>query len=144
MAVHPLAYSYIPISPNPAFPNGRTAARPLLKLTLVNGAKQLSCYAIIDSGADHCVFPRSFMAPLGLDALTTPIELTAGVGSTSVPTHFSNIEIDMQGIIKFPLYAGFTVGLEAMGLGLLGQSRFFDRFNVHFRQAEGICLIEVP
>ena len=144
MAVHPLAYSYIPILANPAFPNGRTAARPILKLTLVNGEKQLSCYAIIDSGADHCVFPRSFMAPLGLDPLTAPIELTAGVGTASVPTHFCNVEIDMQGIIKFPIYAGFTVGLEPMGLGLLGQNGFFDHFNIHFRQAEKICYIEVP
>jgi hypothetical protein len=54
------------------------ALRPVLMLTLMNGPNRLSCYAIIDSGADHCVFPRSFMQPLGLDALTAPIEPSTG------------------------------------------------------------------
>jgi hypothetical protein len=84
------------------------------------------------------------MAPLGLDALTSPIELTAGVGSTGIPTHFSNVEVDVQGVLKFSVYAGFTVGLEPMGLGLLGQTGFFDRFDVHFKQSATTCLIEVP
>ena len=50
----------------------------------------------------------------------------------------------MQGVITFPVYAGFTIGLEQMGLGLLGQIGFFDRFNVGFRLMESICYIEIP
>ena len=84
------------------------------------------------------------MQPLGLDALLAPIEMTTGVGAASVPTHFANINIDMQGVITFPVYAGFTIGLEQMGLGLLGQIGFFDRFNVGFRLMESICYIEIP
>jgi hypothetical protein len=53
-------------------------------------------------------FPRSFMHPLGLDLLTAPLEMTIGVGSTNVPTHFANIDIDLQGVIRFPVYAGST------------------------------------
>ena len=110
---------------------------------MVNGPLTLTCYAIIDSGADHCVFPRSFMQPLGIDALGAPVEMTTGVGST-VPTNFANITIDMQGVVQFPVYAGFTTGLDAWGSGLLGQVGFFDRFNIHFRLAESRCYIEVP
>jgi hypothetical protein len=144
VSVHPLAYTEYIIAANPAFPQGRIAFRPVLKLTLVNGAQRVSCYAIVDSGADHCVFPRVFMQPLGLDALVAPIELSAGMGSANVPTHFVNISIDLQGIIEFPVYAGFTSGLDPLGYGLLGQTGFFDRFNIAFRLGQKTCYIEIP
>jgi hypothetical protein len=144
VAVHPLAYTNYSIPASRAFPGGRIAPRAVLKLKLISAGQQLSCYGIIDSGADHCVFPRSFMQPLGLDPLASPIELTAGLGSVNVPTHFANITLDIQGIIRIPIYAGFTVGLEPWGVGLLGQTGFFDRFNVHFKLAEKNCYIEIP
>ena len=128
-----------------AFPSGRVAPSPVLSLTLVNGERKFTCYAIIDSGADHCVFPRAFMQPLGLDPLTTPTELSSGVGApAAVPTHFANLTIDVQGRFQFGAYVGFTTGLDALGIGLLGQTGFFDRFNVSFRLRDGHCHIEVP
>lgn len=83
------------------------------------------------------------MRPLGLDPLSGPIERTSGVGSSNLPTHFHNIEIDL-GIAKIHVYAGFTTGLEQIGYGLLGQAGFFDKFNVTFRHSQGIFEIEVP
>ena len=51
----------------------------------------------------------------------------------------------MQGVIKFPVYADFTTGLDPWGLGLLGQVGFFDRFNIGFRLGpDKACYIEVP
>lgn len=84
------------------------------------------------------------MQPLGLNPLTAPIELTAGVGSTNLPTHFASISLDLQGVIELPLYAGFTTGLDQWGYGLLGQVGFFDRFNIAFRLMEKTCYIEIP
>jgi hypothetical protein len=83
------------------------------------------------------------MQPLGLDPLAAPLEMTIGVGSTNVPTHFANVDIDLQGVIQFPVYAGFTTGLDPVGIGLLGQSGFFDHFIVHFKLAQGIYEIEI-
>ncbi len=110
----------------------------------MNAGRRLSCYAIIDSGADHCVFPLSFMKPLALDALIAPVALSAGFGSANVSTHFADISIDLPGVIEYPVYAGFTGALDRMGLGLLGQTGFFDRFNVSFKLSEKFCLIEIP
>ncbi len=143
MAIHRVPYTRVTVPPNPAFPAGRIASRPVLRLALTSENKRLSCYAIVDSGADHCVFPRSFLQPLGFNALTAPIEMTTGVGSTNVPTHFVNITIDLQGAAQFPVYAGFTTGLDPVGIGLLGQSGFFDRFHLHFKLSEGIYEIEI-
>ena len=115
-----------------------------MSLALQNGANRLSCYAIVDSGADHCVFPRSFMQPLGLDPLAAPVDMTSGVGSTNVPTHFANVMIDLQGLIQFPVYAGFTTGMEQLGMGLLGQTGFFERLKITFDYSKKFYTIETP
>jgi hypothetical protein len=52
------------------------------------------------------------------------------VGSSDVPTHFANVTIDLQGLVQFPVYAGFTSGLDQTGVGLLGQTGFFERFKI--------------
>jgi hypothetical protein len=97
----------------------------------------------VDCGADNCAFPLSFTKALGLDPLAAPHEGTSGVGSYNVPTYFWNLEIDLQGLTRFPVFAGFTPGLDQLGLGLLGQSGFFDRFNISFNLRQGIFEIEI-
>lgn len=141
MAVYDVPYTIYQLPATAAFPNGRQAKRPVLRVKLINGVNELSCFALVDSGADNCAFPRSFMQPLNLDPLTAPGESTVGVSTSQVSTHFCNIEIDL-GPVRLPVYAGFTVGLDQMGIGLLGQDGFFDRFCVAFRHAEGIFQIE--
>lgn len=47
-------------------------------------------------------------------------------------------------MVRIPVYAGFTMGLEQIGYGLMGQAGFFDKFNVTFRHSEGIFQIEGP
>jgi hypothetical protein len=84
------------------------------------------------------------MEPLGLDPLNCPVELAMGVGSNKVATHFANISIEMKGLLKYPAYAGFTAGLNAWGMGLLGQSGFFDKFNLTFKLSEKAFYIEIP
>src|SRR5260221_14059390 len=75
-----VSYANFSCPPTPAFPNGHVARRPILQLTIVNGAKQISCYAILDSGADFCTFPLSFAIQLGLDPLQARSQPTAGLG----------------------------------------------------------------
>lgn len=48
------------LEPSSAFPEGRAIHRPMLPVTLrtiYDG--WLSCYAVVDSGADYCAFPQS-------------------------------------------------------------------------------------
>jgi len=84
------------------------------------------------------------MQPLELDPLISPIEMTSGVGSTNVPTHFSKVVIDLQGVIQIPIYAGFTTGMDQLGFGLLGQAGFFEALKVTFNFAEKMCSIKIP
>jgi hypothetical protein len=84
------------------------------------------------------------MQPLGLDPLTCPVEGTSGVGSTNIPTHFSKIVIDLQGVVQIPIYAGFTPGMDLLGIGLLGQAGFFEAFRITFDYASSLYYLEVP
>ncbi len=114
----------------------------MLGLTLGSGHNRVSCRAIVDSGADYCLFPRSFMPLLGLDASTTPIEKTSGVGSANVHTHFSKAIIDLPGVARVEVYAGFTIGMDHHGFGLLGQQGFFETFRITFDLARRMFYLE--
>ena len=137
-------YSRFNIGPSPAFPNGYTANRPILRVDLLSGPNRFNCFGIVDSGADFCTFPLSFALQLGLDPLTGKSSTSSGLGRVNVPTYYWNVQIDLQGITTFDVYAGFTEGLETWGVGLLGQSGFFDRFPMSFDLKNGLFHIDIP
>ena len=68
-------------------------------------------------------------------------QLTSGVGSAGNVTFYEEIEIAV-GMRVALARAGFTEGLEAIGLGLLGQAGFFDQFTVTFDHRAGVFHIE--
>lgn len=142
MPAYPVQYINFPILPSHAFPSGRTARRPIIRLDLISGANRLACYAMVDSGADLCTFPSSFLPSLGLNPQTGAWDFSSGLGSQNIPTCYWSIEIDLQGVIRYPCFVGFTDGLNDWGIGLLGQTGFFDRFKVRFDLQGGIFEIE--
>jgi hypothetical protein len=81
------------------------------------------------------------MQPLGLDPLAAPVDMTSGLGSTNVPTHFVDVTLDF-GPTQFSVYAGFTTGMDQIGIGLLGQSGFFDRHKITFDYKSKLFTIE--
>jgi hypothetical protein len=138
-------YIELQLPPSDPFPGGQTVRRPLLvvQLTAQNG-KRLQCIAWPDSGADHCVFPLSYAIALGLDPLIMKSQNTTGVGNTGNVTHYGEISIEVNHGIVFDVTAGFTDGLEALGLGLLGQTGFFSRYSVIFEHSTSQFHIDVP
>jgi len=102
----------------------------------------LHCYALIDSGADDCIFPASFGRQLGLDIATGRHYPFGGAGSNNLAAYFFDMQLGIPGIRKsYKVAIGFTEALE--GHGLLGQNGFFDRFSVRFNQARGMIIIHV-
>jgi hypothetical protein len=94
---HEVNYSHVACDATDAFPSGRTASRPILVVTLRHEVKQLSCYALVDSGADHSTFPLSFAHQLGLDRKDAKADASSGLGSRNVPAYFSQVTLDLQG-----------------------------------------------
>ncbi len=145
MPLYSLPYSFVPAPPSPAFPEGRVAARPILPLVLTYGRSRVFGYAIVDSGADQCMSPLSFATELALDPFQGPSAHVGGVGSSNVPVYFWDVVVELPGITRFPLRAGFTEGLNQWGLGLLGQDGFFNRFRVNLRlNRKADFEIEIP
>ena len=69
MARYVLKYRAIAVNPNAAFPARLATLRPYVAINLFNGTRSFRSYALIDSGADDCIFPASFAAQLGLNYL---------------------------------------------------------------------------
>jgi hypothetical protein len=75
--------------------------------------------------------------------------MTGGVGATNV-TYYETITVQIpimnaDGTItalSFDTHAGFTAGMEAQGIGLLGQAGFFEHFSVQFNHKARIFSIE--
>ena len=67
----------------------------------------------------------------------------SGVGNTGNLTYFQEIEIDCGFGIRFQARVGFTQGLDPLGMGLLGQEGFFERYPTMFAHKLRIFSIEV-
>jgi len=137
MARNTFRYTQVTIPPSAPFPNGLVVNRPYMiaRLSVPSTQKHLTCIVWPDSGADHCVFPISFALALGLDLLKMPRQVTGGVGNTGNVTYYETVDIDLGiGVVLNPL-VGFTAGMDAQGIGLLGQAGFFEHFRVEFDHA---------
>lgn len=114
-----------------------------MRVDLVNGSARQPCYAIVDSGADHCTFPLSFALQLGLDPLAGSVSSIVGVGDGAVPSFYWPLKIEFPGVVTFDVYAAFTTGLDGIGMGLLGQAGFFDRVKVVFDHQASLFYVEI-
>lgn len=132
-----------------AFPATNSGRRPILVVILRSSTTQAPCEALVDSGADYCVFPSYLIADLGLrmeDA--THISGILGHGDDSdnpdyaVP--FWQLDLDVMAppaagqfgpTTRFSIRTtiGFTAKQDRMNFGLLGQLGFFSQVKqVHF------------
>jgi hypothetical protein len=118
----------------------------VLPVTLASGGMRCPGYAVVDSGADDCIFPASYAARIGLDLTAGRRYSFTGVGPTSQEAYFFDVRITIPGTsIDYPTSVGFTSALNRNSLGgLLGQNGFFDRFKINFDRARGLFTLDVP
>jgi hypothetical protein len=143
MAIATFPYVSLPLPANEAHPQGSVAHRPLVFATIkASGGSSTRCIAMPDSGADACLFPLSLARLLKLDIFSLPRGLTGGLGSSANITYWATISVDLGHGIVFSAYTGFTEGMDPMGLGLLGQDGFFERYRVEFLLSKKVFTIE--
>jgi hypothetical protein len=142
-----IPFSFLPVQPDSAFPNRSEIKRPIVALLLSAGDRSIIVFAVIDSGADLCVFPASIATDLGIEIPNRSSSLFSGSNDTAQLAYFEQIQATIlpmdapniepnQEPLAFPLYAGFCDTLEHIGMGLLGQEGLFSRFAVNFNHAE--------
>jgi len=133
MAKAEYAYTAIELPPTDVYPSGKTAYRPIVSATVTaSNGNAVRSLVLLDSGADACLFSMEMANQLSLDISQLPNFLTGGVGSTSNVTYYDTVTVDLGDGVRFEAYAAFTRGLDQVGLGLLGQSGFFEQFRVQF------------
>ncbi len=138
MARYLVRYVPCPVSPSSAFPRRATTPRPLVPIILAVGGSSFSCYTIVDSGADDCLFPYSFGQRLGLDSERGRYYEFSGAGPPNQAAWFFDITVSIGPDISYETSIGFSPALEHSRVGLLGQNGFFDRFEVGFDLRNGV------
>jgi len=129
-------YRKFPADPSEAFPKRRSATRPVIPVTLINGDRKVTNLAIIDSGADLCIFHSEIGEQIGIDIESGKPLIFNGITKEQLTAYFHDIKIGIGGY-EYDCYAGFSKDLSNMPYGLLGQVGFFDLFNIAFDYKRG-------
>ena len=121
-------YRYWPSGSSPAFPQRIRFPRPTILVKVQYQEKTQDIYALVDSGADYCMFPSEVGEQLGIDVNSGKEDTVIGIGNQPYTFYFHNIDIIVGGH-KNEAWAGFS---DRVPWPLLGQEGFFDRFEVKF------------
>jgi len=119
-----------------------------LVLVLRKEDKVVTTMAIVDSGADVCIFPASLAESLGISIPNQNVAAFSGTSQDQQLVYFETVQVtlwnanDDEEPIVFDLYAGFCRTIEHTGLGILGQYGFFSRFTVIFDQANNVFSVD--
>jgi len=126
--------------PYRSVPTGGGVARiSLMPFRLHNGAAWLDVDGLIDSGAAVSVLPFDIGSRLGLDweAQPVPVQLTGNLAALPAKAIFLDATVD--GFAPVPLVFAWT---RATGVPLLlGQTNFFDQFDVCFFRTRGFFTV---
>lgn len=107
--------------------HGITLYRPLIDIVIRNHDARYPLLALIDSGADGCLFPHGIGAAIGLD-IKSGIKIGGeGVGSKIV-VYLHDVHLIIGGH-EVKARCGFTESIQKC---LLGQAGFFENFDVKF------------
>lgn len=124
-------YERVAVVPCPAFPEGKVTLRPIVPLILEHAGVKIEYGALVDSGADFCIFHSLVGEVLGLDVTRGKEANFGGVGGRGMVAYFHTIRLHI-GSYAGDFYCGFTRDIPPDGYGILGQVGFFDHFRVLF------------
>lgn len=114
-------------------PDGELIRLPAIPIRLICNKQYQDVYALIDSGAEVCVFNSSIAKTLKVDVTNgQPLTLSGLVGG-SVPGYLHQLNLSMQGLPSIDLLVAFTE-TEDPGMPILGQRGFFDNFQIRFQR----------
>jgi hypothetical protein len=115
--------------------SGQKVHRPLLGIMLENGGKfSIEMFALLDSGADYCLFPYQFLEELGIEKAGLGVDFPLGMAEGHT-IYFATVTLHVMGMEESgEIEAGFTEYLDGKGMAVLGHNGFFDRYKVMFNR----------
>ena len=128
-----LRYDYrkFPAEPSQAFPRRFSAIRPVIPIQLTREEKRVRYLAIIDSGADLCIFHAEIGELLGITVESGKLLRFSGISNPQLTAYFHDIKLEVGGY-ELDCYVGFSRDLGNLPYGLLGQLGFFNLFDILF------------
>jgi len=124
-------YQKFPGPPILSHPDRKSVLRPTIPVCLVNkqSGEHANYIALIDSGADYCIFHASMGEVIGLDVRSGKKMEYFGIAGVKQTAYFHEIVLSVGGW-KFDCYVGFSYDFDQMPYGVLGQDGFFDKFKI--------------
>ncbi len=119
--------------------------RPFIPLTLRYHNQSLKIKALVDSGADFCMFDGALLNLLAPDINLNTLEeiKLGGVGGTA-RGYVTHIEIGVDNtFFSVPAVFSFEFSPDEFG-GLAGQLGFFDAFKIQFDRANKSLVLKQP
>ncbi len=111
---------------------GSSILKPIIPIELVGKADSVRYDALIDSGADFCIFDAAIGETLGLDVRSGKAERFGGIQEAGASSaYFHEITLVIGGW-KYRTTVGLSYDIAKHGYGILGQKGFFDLFTVKF------------
>ncbi len=112
-------------------------ARPLIQIRILGPKGAWEGYALIDSGADRCLFNLEIAQDIGLDLSNAAIQNFGGIEGGNIKAKLHKIKLQVIGIDeKIEATAGFVNSNSVSAI--LGQEDFFDKFRIKFERDHGI------
>jgi len=126
-----LDYRKFPAQPTEPFPRRASVSRPVVPIALINGSLHVRNLALIDSGADYCIFHAEIGEQIGLQIESGKCLSFFGTGGQEQSAFFHDIKLEVGGH-EISCFAGFSRDLLSLPYGILGQIGFFDKFKITF------------
>ena len=105
--------------------------RPIIPITLFYGKQFVIYEALVDSGADFCIFHADIAKILTIPLTKGQKRQVGGITGKLKTYYLHPITISIGGIKK-SIEVGFSSYIADFGHGVLGQNGFFDLFIVKF------------
>ncbi|OGY79588.1 MAG: hypothetical protein A3B74_02310 [Candidatus Kerfeldbacteria bacterium RIFCSPHIGHO2_02_FULL_42_14] len=129
------SYFKFPLSARSEF-FGSSILKPIIPIELVGEADAFRYDALIDSGADFCIFDATIGETLGFDVRSGKVERFGGIQEAYASSaYFQEITMVIGGW-KYRTTVGFSYDIARHGYGILGQKGFFDIFTVKFNYSK--------
>lgn len=115
-------------------------SRPIIPIILKSSSSVSLYSALVDSGADHCIFSLDIADAMGIKLRSKDKTKISGIGKEEVDGFWSQIEFRIGG--KIYSTKVIFAKINEYGYGILGQNGFFDHFDVKLSHQKQTIEIE--
>jgi hypothetical protein len=124
-------YYKVPLAEKSEF-FGPSILKPIIPVGVAYGVQKVRYEALVDSGADFCIFNAEVGEYLGLDVRRGLRQAFSGIQHCEPSeVFFHEVTLNIGGW-DYKAKIGFSYDIAPSGYGILGQKGFFDKFSVRF------------